>query len=63
MEATRKEIARLNEILAMGFMVEKDQNNKKGYKSKKVHIIRMGGIHSSRMDLGIEKMPKPTEES
>jgi hypothetical protein len=29
MEATRKEIARLNEILAMGFMVEKDQNNGK----------------------------------
>lgn len=29
------------------------------YKNKKVHITRMGGIHSSRMDLGIEKMPKP----
>jgi hypothetical protein len=48
----RKDIARLNEIIAKGCMDGKIQNGGNKVEEQKGHNTRMGGIPQSNMGLG-----------
>ena len=58
----KKEIARLNEIIGKGCMVDKAQTNDKKKDEKKDHNTSKEGIPQSRMGLATQKEPRQMEE-
>ena len=63
MEAMRKGIARLNEIIVKGCMDGKTKNGSKTVEEQKGQNTRMKGIPQSKMGLGTQKELKPMGKS